>query len=412
VVTGAVCDDANPCTGTDICDGGGACSGTPIAGRPCDDGSLCTEADVCTTVGTCGGFPLDCDDGDPCTFDGCDPLGGCFNDLVSPGTPCDDGVACTLSACDEEGACVAGQPAPLGTSCVGDDPCRVGDRCDEPCRLDDSCDSIGFCTPGATPAAAGTICDDGRDCTVGDGCDGQGLCSGNAQPAGTACDDGNSCSGPDVCDEAGTCHAPEICDGLDNDCDGQIPGDEADVDADGLAICAGDCDDTNNLCGVDCTDGDGDGACAEFDCDDSDPAVRPGLIESNDGKDNNCNGECDENSGVSGFDPVNQDDYVWAAQPGATTTQATVSTSSQFSAGSCVGGTSTTTGRFRFSRIPNPGQLFFFVNRPILPILGSFGSGRDQACGSESDCFDGIDNENDGLTDSDDPDCSSQQVCE
>jgi subtilisin-like proprotein convertase family protein len=44
--------------------------------------------------------------------------------------------------------------------------------------------------------------------------------------------------------------APERCNRLDDDCDGVLPGDEIDDDVDGFTECEGDCDDDPNQCGA------------------------------------------------------------------------------------------------------------------------------------------------------------------
>ncbi|MCO4773684.1 MAG: putative metal-binding motif-containing protein, partial [Deltaproteobacteria bacterium] len=114
--------------------------------------------------------------------------------------------------------------------------------------------------------------------------------------------------------------ASEVCDGLDNDCNGSVPGTEIDVDGDGQAACEGDCDESSTtrylgapeLCnGIDddCNssvpsneiDGDGDGeATCEGDCDDSDVTTYSAAPELCDGIDNDCNGVIDDNAGCSG----------------------------------------------------------------------------------------------------------------
>ena len=70
------CDDGNSCT-TDSCEPVG-CSHVPVVdGTSCANGDLCDGSETCQ-AGTCSaGPPLDCDDGDACTADSCDAVLGC-----------------------------------------------------------------------------------------------------------------------------------------------------------------------------------------------------------------------------------------------------------------------------------------------------------------------------------------------
>ncbi len=100
-------------------------------------------------------------------------------------------------------------------------------------------------------------CDDG-DPTVGPSqdeiCDGLDNDCDGALPADEADADGDgwmACDGPlgGDCDDLDPDRYPgnaELCDAVDNDCDGVVPADEADADADGFRICAGDCDDADD----------------------------------------------------------------------------------------------------------------------------------------------------------------------
>ena len=146
----------------------------------------------------------------------------------------------------------------------------------------------------------------------------------------------------DCDDEEAAIHpgAEEVCDLLDDDCDGDVPADELDVDGDGFGICHGDCDDDranaypghpeicdgldNDCDGVEDndldTDVDGDGhltvdSCASpaDDCDDNDAAVFPGAEEAcDDERDNDCDGAVDlEDPACDGWEPpIGEDEYV------------------------------------------------------------------------------------------------------
>ncbi|MFN8641437.1 MAG: beta-propeller fold lactonase family protein [Candidatus Binatia bacterium] len=71
------CDDSNTASG-DCCSS--TCQFEP-SGSPCPDATVCNGAETCDGAGSCqpGAVP-NCDDGNACTVDGCDDVGGCLND--------------------------------------------------------------------------------------------------------------------------------------------------------------------------------------------------------------------------------------------------------------------------------------------------------------------------------------------
>jgi hypothetical protein len=167
-------------------DCGGSCP-------PCNAcvGVVCQAADACHLSGVCN----------PST-------GQCSNPLAPFGTACDDGNACTQSDSCSGGACVGANPV----TCAAADACHAPGVCDP---LD------GLCS---TPSAAdGTACDDGDPCTT-DACQ-SGVCVGSGSCA--TCGDGQQNQGETGVDCGGPC-APccvptaELCNGLDDDCDGVV----------------------------------------------------------------------------------------------------------------------------------------------------------------------------------------------
>ena len=188
---GAPCEDGLYCTVDDQCIGGGCNSGAPrdcsASGGSCVDGSCNENADQCEGNTLPDG--TGCDDADPCTsgdqcqggvclgtqticshLDGpcaqgvCNPsTGDCEAQAINQGQGCDDGQYCTESDVCDQGLCIssARDCSHLTAECVNG-VCNEGaDRCD------------------AQPIGNGLPCDDGVYCTVDEFCQ-DGSCFGGS----------------------------------------------------------------------------------------------------------------------------------------------------------------------------------------------------------------------------------------
>ncbi len=119
---------------------------------------------------------------------------------------------------------------------------------------------------------------------------------GDGFPAGEDCDD------EDAAVNAG---APEVCDGVDNDCDGDIDEGVTNTwyaDADGDSY--GDPDAAVEACSAP-----EDTVASATDCDDTDPAVHPAAAETCNGIDDNCDGEVDEGLLTTFYTDADGDGY-------------------------------------------------------------------------------------------------------
>lgn len=177
----SVCDDGNPCT-SNGCNSDGTCQ-QPVP-RDCDDSNVCTADSCDASTGACVNSPLGgtCDDGNECTGPDTCASGRCVG-LAIPGccrsvADCDDSNACT------DDACTANTCSNTPRLCTDPDLCTRA-VCNQ---------STGLCVN--TPVS----CDDQSACTT-DSCN---LSTGLCEHPFVDCDDGDPntfdpCSSTDGC---------------------------------------------------------------------------------------------------------------------------------------------------------------------------------------------------------------------
>jgi hypothetical protein len=173
-----VCNDFNVCT-DDACNPDSGCEYTANT-LACDDNNPCTIGDHCTNSSCAGQGVDDCDDGNLCTDDDCDPDSGCFHTANS--APCDDGNACTTGEVCADKSCTPG----IAVVCNDDDVCT-----DDSCTPDSGC----LYTHNSAP------CNDSDACTENDACSG-GACTGDS----IDCDDLEACTTDDCTIDSGCTH--------------------------------------------------------------------------------------------------------------------------------------------------------------------------------------------------------------
>ncbi|MSP93180.1 MAG: hypothetical protein EXR79_15500 [Myxococcales bacterium] len=271
---------AGPCVAS-MCVTGSCATKAKAEGDKCDDGSTCTSGDVCK-AGVCAGAAVDCDDGNGCTKDACDPKTGGCSFAASPGGACEDGNLCTdKDTCTASGKCTPGTQAKVcgdGNPCTKDS-CEPAKGCvaaagneGAACGPGDACQAEAKCAAGKCAPGKKQECDDTNPCTV-DSCDGKSGCVWAGAPG--PCDDGNKCTAGDACG-AGKCKAgtpvdvAKACDDsnacTDDSCDATL----GCVNKPNTAPCSD---------GNECTTGDAcaDGKCAvpkSVDCDDQNPCTK------------------------------------------------------------------------------------------------------------------------------------------
>jgi hypothetical protein len=222
--TVALCEDGNPCSIDDVCEGGACVAGTNTCTCEVDadcaskeDGNVCNGTLFCDkSVGLCAVNPATkvvCPNAEDtaCLRNTCTPAtGACAMAVFNEGGACSDGNACTTGDKCSGGSCVSDGNV---CACQGDADCigkDDGNLCDGTLFCDKK---AGKCVPNpasvpSCPSANDDACA-ANQCVHTFGLAGEvtgTTCAMVPRPDGLPCDDGKDCTENDQC-KTGVCVA-------------------------------------------------------------------------------------------------------------------------------------------------------------------------------------------------------------